>query len=154
MFRPTIFFIALSVIFFGFLSTGLAAAIPNVNAEVVALGETFQELRQIKGHFDGGEYNADVDGFNGEKHQVMLKLADAFGKPGVLSADITSVMGPSDEIPAEILAELKRSAPQVTPPTNFQYILYKWRGYHDYLWFRINMRTKKTQMSAWYAALE
>ncbi|KAF9361034.1 hypothetical protein BGX26_006356 [Mortierella sp. AD094] len=154
MFRPTVLLIALSVIFLGLLSTAFAAAIPGVNAEVVALGKSFQELRKIKGHFDGGEYNADVDGINGEKHQVMLKLADAFGKPGALSADITSVMGPSDEIPAEILADLKRSAPRVTPPTNYEYILYKWRGYHDYLWFRINMRTKTAQKSAWYAALE
>ncbi|KAF9102969.1 hypothetical protein BGX27_010794 [Mortierella sp. AM989] len=152
MFRPTVYLIAISVIFFGLLSTVMAAAIPTT--EVVTLGKTFQELRKIKGHFDGGEYNADVDGFNGEKHQVMLKLADAFAETGILSKDITSVMGPSDEIPADILSQLKRTAPQITPPTNFKYILYKWRGYHDYLWFRVNQKTNKVQHSEWYFAYE
>ncbi|KAI1312299.1 hypothetical protein EDD11_002989 [Mortierella claussenii] len=151
MFRPTVLLLALSVFFLGLLS--LTSAAPVVS-DVVALGQTFQELRKVKGHFDGGEYNAAVDGFNGEKHQVMQKLAEAFSKPSVLSVDIVSTMGPSDEIPAEILAQLKRSAPQVSPPTNFSYLLYKWRGYHDYLWFRINLKSNKVQKSEWYFAYE
>ncbi|KAF9899646.1 hypothetical protein BX616_002909 [Lobosporangium transversale] len=152
MFRSSIFFIALSVIFFGLLSTVSAAVIPN--DEIRALGKTFQKLRKIKGHFDGGEYNKAVDAYNGEKHQVMKKLAEAFGRPSVSSVDIVSTMGPSDEIPEHILAELKRSAPQVTPPTNFKYLLYKWRGYHDYLWFRINLKNNHVFNSDWYFAYE
>jgi hypothetical protein len=71
MFRGTtaILLVALSVIFLGLLSSVQAA--PTPVEDVQALGRTFQELRKIKGHFDGGEYNPDVDGYNGEKHQVM-----------------------------------------------------------------------------------
>ncbi|KAF9206981.1 hypothetical protein BGZ49_001462 [Haplosporangium sp. Z 27] len=150
MFRPTVLLLTLSVIFLGLISTTLAA---SISSEVVALGKTFQDLRKIKGHFDGGEYNATVDGYGGEKHQVMMQLATALDRT-VLYSDIVTVMGPSDDIPVEILATLKRSAPQVIPPTNYNYLLYKWRGYHDYLWFRINWRTKTVQKSDWYYALE
>ncbi|KAF9435108.1 hypothetical protein BGZ76_006882 [Entomortierella beljakovae] len=152
MIRPTVLLLALSIIFMGFLSTAMAAAIPT--NEVAILGEKFQTLRKIKGHFDGGDYNEDVDAFNGEKHQVMMKLADNFVKIGVLSDDIITVMGISDGIPAEILKSLKRTEPLITPPTNFEYILYKWRGYHDYLWIRINLKTKTVQKSEWYYAYE
>ncbi|KAF9179711.1 hypothetical protein BGZ51_003180 [Haplosporangium sp. Z 767] len=148
-----ILFLTLSVIFLGLLSSVSAAVIPATN-DLQDLGKTFQELRKIKGHFDGGEYNTDVDGFGGKKHKVMQQLHAALGKVGTQSTDVLSIMGPSDEIPAEILKELKRSEPQVTPPTNFRYLLYKWRGYHDYLWFRINLRTMTIQKSEWYFAYE
>ncbi|KAF9317735.1 hypothetical protein BG003_000414 [Podila horticola] len=64
----------------------------------------------------------------------FLKLYEAYGKPGVVSAEIVSTMGPSDEIPDAILA--------------------RWRGYHDYIWFRVNMKTDKVKASEFYAAYE
>ncbi|KAF9372389.1 hypothetical protein CPC16_002452 [Podila verticillata] len=84
----------------------------------------------------------------------MKKLYAVYGKPGVDSAEIVATMGPSDEIPDEILAQLRRRAPQVSPPANFKYIVYKWRGFHDYIWFRVNMKNDKVQGSEFYAAYE
>ncbi|KAF9425003.1 hypothetical protein BGZ94_007930 [Podila epigama] len=153
MFRPTVLLLTISMVFLGLLSTVFSAPTPEVT-DLAALGQQFQELRKIQGHWEGGEFNAAVDGFNGEKHQVMQKLQEALGENGVASAEVLSTMGPSDEIPAEILKQLKRTAPQITPPTNFVYLLYKWRGYHDYVWFRINQKTNKVHSSAWYFAYE
>ncbi|KAG0339206.1 hypothetical protein BG000_002630 [Podila horticola] len=144
MFRPTVFLLVISMVFLGLLSAVSTASIP-LETDLVALGQTFQDLRKIQGHWDGGEFNPAVDGFGGEKHVVMQKLYEAYGKPGVVSADI---------IPDAILARLKRIAPRISPPTNFKYILYKWRGYHDYIWFRVNMKTDKVQASEFYAAYE
>ncbi|KAF9311384.1 hypothetical protein BG003_007467 [Podila horticola] len=153
MFRPTVLLLAISMVFLGLLSAVSAAAIPQ-ETDLVALGQTFQSLREVKGHWDGADFNAAVDAPNGEKHQVMQKLYAVYSKPGVVSAEIVATMGPSDEIPADILAQLKRSAPQVSPPTNFKYIVYKWRGFHDYIWFRVNMKNDKVWNSEFYAAYE
>lgn len=54
----------------GLMSIVLAAPVPPVE-DVQALGKTFQVLRTVKGHFDGGEFNEDIDAFNGKKHQTM-----------------------------------------------------------------------------------
>ncbi|KAF9371570.1 hypothetical protein CPB97_001892, partial [Podila verticillata] len=80
MFRPTVLLLAISMVFFGLLSAVSAAAIPQ-ETDLVALGQTFQTLREIQGHFDGGDFNPVVDAPNGEKHQVMQKLYEAYGKP-------------------------------------------------------------------------
>ncbi|KAG0084705.1 hypothetical protein BGZ93_001105 [Podila epicladia] len=153
MFRPTVLLLAISMVFLGLLSAVSAAAIPQ-ETDLVALGQTFQSLRKVKGHWDGADFNPAVDAFNGEKHQVMQQLFEAYGKPGVVSAEIVATMGPSDEIPANILAQLKRTAPQISPPTNFNYLVYKWRGFHDFIWFRVNMKTDKVQAAEFYAAYE
>ncbi|KAG0213133.1 hypothetical protein BGX28_004959 [Mortierella sp. GBA30] len=154
MFRKsaTILFIALSVMFLGILSVSAAPTAPSNDLQV--LGQDFQALREVRGHWDGETFNADVDAPNGKKFQVMQKLYETLGKPGTLAKDVEAIMGQSDSIPAAVLKELKRTEPQITPPTNFKYVLYKWRGYHDYLWFRVNLRTKTVSKSEWYFAYE
>ncbi|KAF9947351.1 hypothetical protein BGZ72_010638 [Mortierella alpina] len=142
---------ALSVAFLGLVSVSAA---PVAGNDLVALGNDFKALRQVQGHWDGQEFNEDVDAFNGKKHQVMQQLHEALSKPGTKASLVEETMGPSDEIPAEILKQLKGTEPKITPPTNFKYALYKWRGYHDYLWFRINLRTKTVSKSEWYFAYE
>ncbi|KAF9276814.1 hypothetical protein BGZ74_003534, partial [Mortierella antarctica] len=89
MFRPTVLLLAISMVFLGLLSAVSAAAIPT---DLVALGQRFQELRKIKGHWDGADFNPIVDAPNGEKHQVMQKLFEVYGKPGVVSAEIVATM--------------------------------------------------------------
>ncbi|KAG0330736.1 hypothetical protein BG000_011540, partial [Podila horticola] len=69
-FRPAILLATIMMVLLGLLSTAVAAPVPPVE-DVQALGKTFQDLRTIKGHFDGGEFNEDVDAFNGKKHQTM-----------------------------------------------------------------------------------
>ena len=70
MFRPTAFLLAISMVFLGLLSAVSAAAIPQ-ETDIIALGQTFQTLREVKGHWDGADFNPAVDAPNGEKHQVM-----------------------------------------------------------------------------------
>ncbi|KAF9130023.1 hypothetical protein BGW39_003547 [Mortierella sp. 14UC] len=70
----------------------------SVTSEFQALGQSFQSLRQIKGHWDGGDSNPAVDNFNGEKHQTLQKLGEYFGRPGTPAANILATMGQPDEI--------------------------------------------------------
>ncbi|KAF9094586.1 hypothetical protein BGX23_001905 [Mortierella sp. AD031] len=70
----------------------------TVTSEFQVLGQNFQNLRTIKGHWDGGDSNPAVDNFNGEKHQTLQKLGEYFGKPGTPAANILATMGEPDEI--------------------------------------------------------
>ncbi|KAF9538144.1 hypothetical protein EC957_007197 [Mortierella hygrophila] len=70
----------------------------SVSSEFQALGQSLQNLRTIKGHWDGGDSNPSVDNFNGEKHQTLQKLGEYFGKPGTPAANILQTMGQPDEI--------------------------------------------------------
>ncbi|KAF9333626.1 hypothetical protein BG006_003363 [Podila minutissima] len=151
-FRPAILLAAIAMVLFGLLSVVIAAPVPPVE-DVKALGKTFQDLRAVNGHFDGGEFNEDVDAFNGKKHQTMQKLAKAFNKAGVLEATIETTMGRSDKIPAQVMKELKGTEPEMTINI-YKYMVFKWRGYHDYLWFRVDDRTHKVVKGDWYHALE
>ncbi|KAF9388507.1 hypothetical protein CPB97_000948 [Podila verticillata] len=151
-FRPAILLVTITMVLLGLMSIVLAAPVPPVE-DVQALGKTFQVLRTVKGHFDGGEFNEDIDAFNGKKHQTMQKLAKAFNKAGVLETAIEATMGRSDKIPAQVLQELKGTEPEMTI-NMYKYMVFKWRGYHDYLWFRVDDRTHKVIKGDWYHALE
>ncbi|KAG0294479.1 hypothetical protein BGZ96_001074 [Linnemannia gamsii] len=70
----------------------------SVTSEFQTLGQNFQNLRNIKGHWDGGDADPRVDNFNGEKHQILQKLGEYFGKPGTPAANILETMGQPDEI--------------------------------------------------------
>lgn len=67
IFLPTVLLFAVTLVVLSLLSTAFAAPVTPVE-DIQALGKTFQVLRTIKGHFDGGEFSADVDAFNGKKH--------------------------------------------------------------------------------------
>ncbi|KAF9974318.1 hypothetical protein BGZ73_002274 [Actinomortierella ambigua] len=115
-----------------------------VSPEIRATGAEYQVLREVKGHWDGADYNPDVDAYNGKKHQLMKTLGEYLGKFGTDHADITAVMGKPDETKNK-LDHLKNRG---------RFLIYKWRGNHDYLWFNIASPKGKVIESDWYHAYE
>ncbi|KAG0232521.1 hypothetical protein BGW42_008141 [Actinomortierella wolfii] len=158
----------------------------TINSEIQALGQSFQEVRALKGHWDGADPNPDIDNFNGKKHEHMKKLGDYFGKAGTSAADLLATMGQPDEIktsmdeafqaslmpgPAIGGGGIDRSGGQqssfgnqdvdatVMPensgqPQQVMYFIYKWRGNHDYLWFKVDAAKETVIESSWYHAYE
>ncbi|KAK3827800.1 MAG: hypothetical protein J3Q66DRAFT_275004 [Benniella sp.] len=137
----------------------------NVSEEYVSLGASLQELRQQKGHWDGGEPNPAIDNFNGEKHQALQKLGEYFGKPGTPAAKILQTMGEPDEIKQSMDEAFQASlmpGPVISNATTttqdagsqIMYFVYKWRGNHDYLWFKIDAQKEEVIESSWYHAYE
>ncbi|KAF9965735.1 hypothetical protein BGZ70_004214 [Mortierella alpina] len=159
----------------------------SVSSEFQTLGQNLQSLRQVKGHWDGGDSDPRVDNFNGEKHQTLQQLGEYFGKPGTPAANILTTMGQPDDI-KQTLDEEARFAMMPGPvvggpgapalsanatgagldevsttmmPTGasnaapqVMYFIYKWRGNHDYLWFKIDAAKEQVIESQWYHALE
>ncbi|KAI1308386.1 hypothetical protein EDD11_004315 [Mortierella claussenii] len=161
----------------------------TVSSEYQALGQSLQNLRTIKGHWDGGEPNPAVDNFNGDKHQALEKLGKYFGKAGTPASDILNTMGRPDEtkqsmdeafhaslMPGPIVGGTGGQVqnanatgaglgdvgttmmPSGSNNTNtgpqVMYFIYKWRGNHDYLWFKVDATTEKVLESDWYHAYE
>lgn len=79
------------------------------------LADKYKHLRHQKSHWDQdsedddendkkaeaqnpGELNEQVDGFNGEKHQVMKELGTRLGKSGTKWEQVLDAMGEPDEI--------------------------------------------------------
>ncbi|KAG0306898.1 hypothetical protein BGZ98_001492 [Dissophora globulifera] len=159
----------------------------TISAEYQALGQSFQSLRNIKGHWDGGDSNPAVDNFNGEKHQTLQKLGEYFGRRGTSASAILQAMGQPDEVkqsmdeafhaslmPGPMLGGTGANAaianatgaglgdmsttmmPTTTKDAGSQvmYFIYKWRGNHDYLWFKIDALNETVIESSWYHAME
>ncbi|KAF9362471.1 hypothetical protein BGX34_006127 [Mortierella sp. NVP85] len=137
----------------------------NVSEEYVSLGASLQELRKQKGHWDGAESNPATDNFNGEKHQALQKLGEYFGKPGTPAANILETMGEPDDIRHSMDEAFQASlmpgpvmsgSVGATQDAGSQemYFVYKWRGNHDYLWFKIDAQKEVVIESGWYHAYE
>ncbi|KAF8940646.1 hypothetical protein EDD21DRAFT_375957 [Dissophora ornata] len=159
----------------------------TVSSEYQALGQSLQNLRTIKGHWDGGSANPAVDNFNGDKHQALQKLGEYFGKPGTPAANILATMGEPDEMkqtmdqafhasfmPGPVVGGITGNIDEENAtgaglgdvsttmmPTGssntgpqVMYFIYKWRGNHDYLWFKIDAIKEQVLESSWYHAYD
>ncbi|KAJ3186101.1 hypothetical protein HK101_009747 [Irineochytrium annulatum] len=133
-----------------------------ITSEMSTLGQTLQSLRQKKGHFEGGEeFIKDVDGFNGEKHRTMKELQKLLGVPGTPAQNVMQVMGKPDEVTRQGAEGFPELMPGPTVPAGAGttdagdglYLIYFWRGRHDYLYFLTDASEKVTKCD-WYMAGE
>ncbi|KAK3814572.1 MAG: hypothetical protein JOS17DRAFT_795369 [Linnemannia elongata] len=107
----------------------------SVSSEFQALGQSLQNLRTVKGHWDGGDADPRVDNFNGEKHQTLQKLGEYFGKPGTPAANILATMGEPDEIKRTMDEAFQASlmpGPMVSGGTGGQIHLATGAGLNDF----------------------
>ncbi|RUS19840.1 hypothetical protein BC937DRAFT_86819 [Endogone sp. FLAS-F59071] len=141
---------------------------------ISVLSEKFSSLRALKGHYNGGEFNKDIDGPQGEKHQVMKALGDQLGLPNTPASEILQRLGNPDDLtlmppgdypptvammPGPVLPTAEQGAmnpalqQQQSQPQPY-YLVYYWRGKHDYLYFKIDPVKETVITSGWYGALE
>jgi hypothetical protein len=103
------------------------------------LAVEFRRLRKMRGHFDGGPWNDDVDRWMGRKHRVMLELASRLSGGQYDKAEISCLLGPADQIvrKGDTLFGLITGLPGYDPSTAGlqSFLVYYWRGTHDFLFF-------------------
>ena len=113
---------------------------------VPQLAQQWQQLRPLRGHFDGANWLAEVDKWQGRKHCVLSALHTKFLKTLPSEQQVLQVMGAADA------SASPSSPPQLrTPPaacagamdsttglthtftTNlaWTWAWYRWRGTHD-----------------------
>ncbi|TPX42887.1 hypothetical protein SeLEV6574_g05351 [Synchytrium endobioticum] len=136
--------------------------VPSSSDQLVIMGAEFQTLRQTKGHYQGAEFNADADAPNGKKHHVMNQLLQQLGQPGTKGPDIVKIMGPPDEVSENAEKGLHASGAPTMPGPFMDsskanaapmYLIYHWRGRHDYMYFKLD-KDEKVEKADWYLALE
>jgi hypothetical protein len=103
------------------------------------LAAEFTEIRKIKGHFDGGKWNAEVDRWQGRKHRLMMELEIRLAKGKYQKSDIIRLLQPPDQIArsGDVLFKWITEQPGNNTITSapVEYLLYYWRGTHDFLYF-------------------
>ncbi len=102
------------------------------------LAADFRVLRKIKGHFDGGKWNDEVDLWMGRKHRLMLELGIRLAKGKYQKSDIIRLLDPpdqtapkGDELYRRITGLPGNDSPSFAPD---EYLVYYWRGTHDFLY--------------------
>jgi len=102
-----------------------------------ALSRDFQSLRKITGHFGGGEWNEQVDKWQGKKHQTMQQLLAQVVEGQYPAGKVAALMGEPDEVwrqSSDDYAQLVRMTEWQGQPEG-ELWAYHWRGRHDQLVF-------------------
>jgi hypothetical protein len=114
----------------------------------------FRSLRTIKGHFEGGTWNDDLDKWMGRKHQLMIQLGSRLGTGEYSKAQVIQLLAPPDLTAREgdDLFDLVNSLPEFEKPATGPYdlLIYYWRGTHDFLYF--TSRGQTIINSGWWYA--
>ena len=124
------------------------------------LGKRYLELKNIKGKYEGGEYNETIDSESGEKYKIMNELLKELGKQGTSIAKICPIMGPPDTLspnlpdenyrpPLPLMPGIVLPPGSPIPPKQDVYMIYTWRGFHDYIWFKLNEDESEVVESGW-----
>ena len=127
---------------------------PINTCKIEALAVEYRNLRTIPGHFGGGTWNEDVDKWNGRKQQIMNQLGDCLGTGKYSKSEIIQLMGKPDRISTkgDNFFPLIEHTRQNKPQGDYEYLVYFWRGGHDFLYFTYQEETIID--SGWWMAWE
>ena len=118
------------------------------------IADEFKNLRVVKGHFDGGEWNDDVDQWMGRKHQLMIQLGERLGTGEYNQSQVIQALSQPDVIARETddLYKLVSDSAEFTGPITgfYELLIYYWRGEHDFLYFTVQ-NGRITTSGWWYA---
>jgi hypothetical protein len=137
------------------LSPSLPSPTPPFADDLIQLANEYKALRDIPGQFGGGEWVAEVDQWQGSKHQAMLTLGEQLGDGEYGRSQLTTLLGPADHVVSggDALFELIQSLPEYeTFAQSDEFLVYEWRGTHDFLFFAIQQ--ERIIGSGWWHAGE
>ncbi|WP_263145866.1 hypothetical protein [Pseudomonas sp. RIT-PI-AD] len=118
----------------------LVTALPGEAAEsadLAADARAFASLRQARGYFDGGAWNAELDAWQGRKHRLMQDLLARIRQGGLDAGRVRALLGAPDQAwtaDSAEYAELVRATDWQGTPAG-ELWAYQWRGRHDRLLF-------------------
>ena len=125
------------------------------NGSLIAdIAAEFRGLRTVKGHFEGGAWNAEVDKWMGRKHRVMIQLQSRLSAGRYNRAQLVEWLGPPDRIdPADDAGfDSIMRLPAIKIPADglYELLIYYWRGPHDFLYF-VSRENSIVDSGWWYA---
>lgn len=130
-------------------------ALPE-DMSLMQLNTEYKKIRKVRGHFNGGVWNNEVDQWLGHKHQLMLQFSKYFGRGGHQVSEVIRYMGSPDNIiePGSPMPQQFNRLPQYTGVdlNDSRFLIYQWRGDHDFLFFEI--KNEVVIASSWWHAGE
>ena len=117
--------------------------------EVGNWANTFRQLRQRRGHFAGGAWQADIDQWQGIKHRTMQQLAAYADRQQLNLEQLTALLGPPDALLVEMPAHLSRLFAGLAVD---ELVAYHWRGKHDVLYLALT--DNQVVAARWWYAYE
>ena len=132
--------IALTIILAGCAGRASAPGDPAETRDAVEeLAAEFRSLRTIKGHFEGGTWDDDLDKWMGRKHQLMIQLGSRLSAGQYSKTQVIQLLAPPDLTASEAddAFDLVSSLPEFEKPVTgpCELLIYYWRGMHDFLYF-------------------
>lgn len=125
-----------------------------VDPELRQLVDTYPALRPVLGQFSGGSWNDEVDRWQGTKHSAMLALGARLSSGDFSCVQLTDLLQEPDHIVegGDPLHELIQTLPAYATPEeeDAQFLVYEWRGTHDFLFF-VCENGRITTSGWWYA---
>jgi len=131
----------------------------GLDKKVVALIDEYKELRERRRRLPEGVYDKDLRDHGGKLHKVLESLGTELGHPPSTRKIIVGCLGAPDAIwnnaqMAPYLGiyerERKKSGSEPAAKRNREYLIYHWRGGHDFLFF-INEDGRIVDHGWWFA---
>ena len=112
----------------------------EVDLALSKTAEEFRTLRPLLGQFSGGKWQADIDQWQGKKHQLMLELGVRLADGTFDREQLISLLGPPDHTATDgdpLFSQIQTlpDYQQISP--NGEIFVYEWRGTHDFLFFAL-----------------
>jgi hypothetical protein len=116
----------------------------GLSDRVLALVSQYKELRNESRRLPPGKYDEDLKSDRGKLHRVLSSLGVELGRPPYTRRTILSCLGAPDAIKtgrqmSNYLViynrELKKAGRKVEKKANREYLIYFWRGWHDFIFF-------------------
>jgi hypothetical protein len=114
------------------------------DANVSALAGEYRELRERRRLLPQGTFDHDLQAGDGRLHRVLYTLGREMGRPPYTRRTILGCLGEPDAVKngkqmrpfLEIYQrELRKAGREVSAKPGRVYLIYHWRGGHDFLFF-------------------
>jgi hypothetical protein len=131
----------------------------GLNKNAAALAREYKELREKRRLLEPGKFDRDLSADKGRLHQVLSSLGEELGHPPHTEKTITRCLGAPDTVGNDeqmhnflgiYNRELQKQGRNVKAHGNRKYLIYFWRGWHDFLFF-ISEDGKITDHGWWFA---
>jgi hypothetical protein len=109
-----------------------------------ALIKEYRALRHRSKHLAPGKFDHDLNADGGRYSKVLHSLGEALGHSPFTSKTLETCLGKPDALRSQkqmghLLSiynrELEKSGRQVTSSDKRRYLIYFWRGWHDFIFF-------------------
>ena len=125
-------------------STASDSPCRGLDKKAVALIDEYKELRERRRRLPEGAYDKDLRDHGGRLHRVLQALGTELGHPPYTTKLLVGCLGKPDAVHTQVEMarylgiyerEQKKAGRKPAAKRDREYLVYHWRGGHDFLFF-------------------